>query len=124
VQKYRLHEGQTPSAAFQKWIDEIESGVRDKLLPALKASDMLMSEVVYESIDIPIGKPLLQMSDFNSLIALSQKHKVPVFALSDAQLGQTGVVLGRTKKSMKKFEELFSNAAEKIIALTSYEKDH
>lgn len=124
VQKYRLREGQTPSAAFQKWIDEIESGIRDKLLPALKASDMLMSEAAYQSIGIPLGKPLLQMSDFNSLIALSQKHKVPVFALSDAQLEQTGVVLERTKKSMFQFRDLFSDAADCIIALTSYEQGH
>lgn len=124
VQKYRLREGQTPSAAFQKWIDEIESGIRDKLLPALKASDMLMSEAAYQSIGIPLGKPLLQMSDFNSLIALSQKHKVPVFALSDAQLEQTGVVLDRTKKSMFQFRDLFSEAADRIIGLTSYEQGH
>ena len=124
VQKYRLREGQTPSAAFQKWIDEIESGVQEKLLPALKAADMLMPDAAYQSIGIPPGKPLLQMSDFNSLIALSQKHKVPVFALSDAQLEQTGVVLERTKKSMLKFHELFSEAADRIMALTSYEQGH
>lgn len=124
VQKYRLREGQTPSAAFQKWIDEIESGICNKLLPALKASDMLMSEAAYQSIGIPLGKPLLQMSDFNSLIALSQKHKVPVFALSDAQLEQTGIVLKRTNKSMSQFRDLFSDAADRIITLTSYEQGH
>ncbi len=121
VQKYRLREGQTPSAAFQKWIEEIENGIQEKLLPALKAADMLMSDAAYQSINIPPGKPLLQMSDFNSLIALSQKHKVPIFALSDAQLEQTGVVLERTKKSMLQFRDLFSDAADRIIALTSYE---
>ena len=124
VQKYRLREGQTPSAAFQQWIDEIEIGVRDKLLPALKASDMLMPDAAYQSIGIPLGKPLLQMSDFNSLIALSQKHKVPVFALSDAQIEQSGVVLERTKKSMFQFRNLFSDAADRIIALTYYEQGH
>jgi len=124
VQKYRLREGQTPSAAFQQWINEIEIGVRDKLLPALKASDMLMSDAAYQSIGIPLGKPLLQMSDFNSLIALSQKHKVPVFALSDAQIEQSGVVLKITKKSMFQFRDLFSDAADRIIALTSYEQGH
>jgi hypothetical protein len=60
------------------------------------------------------------MSDFNGLIALSQKHKVPVFALSDAQLEQTGIVLKRTKASMNKFCQLFSDAADRIIALTDH----
>lgn len=124
VQKYRLREGQTPSAAFQKWIDEIESGIQNKLIPALKASDMLMPDDAYQSIGISPSKPLLQMSDFNSLIALSQKHKVPVFALSDAQLEQTGIVLTRTKKSMLQFRDLFAAAADRIIALTSYAESH
>lgn len=121
VQKYRPRKGQTPSVAFQQWIDEIEVGIQEKLIDALKAADLLMADAAYQSISIPLGKPLLQMSDFNSLIALSQKYKRPVFALSDAQLEQTGVVLERTRKSMHEFRDLFSDAADRIIALASYE---
>ena len=124
VQKFRLREGKTPSAAFQKWIDEIEVGVQEKLLPALRAADMLLNDAAYQSIGISPGKPLLQMSDFNSLIALSQKHKAPVFNLSDAQLEQTAIVLERTRKSMHQFRELFSDAADRIIALTTYDQSH
>jgi cellulose biosynthesis protein BcsQ len=122
IQKYRIREGTTPSAAFQKWIDEIEAGVKQKLIPALAGCDMLMPPQAYASIGLEDGKPLLQMSDFNGLIALSQKHKVPVFALNDAQLEQTGIVLERTKMSMNKFGRLFAEAADRIIALTEYAK--
>lgn len=124
VQKYRLREGQTPSAAFQKWINEIESGIANKLVPALRDCGMLMGPEAYASINQEISKPLLQMSDFNGLIALSQRHNVPIFALTDAQLEQTGIVLERTKKSMIQFRELFSEAAEKIIKLTEYAKSN
>ncbi|TDV60107.1 ParA family protein [Pseudomonas sp. LP_7_YM] len=120
IQKYRVREGVTASAAFQKWIDEIETGVKTKLVPALDACGMLMDAEAYTSIGVQPGEPLLQMSDFNGLIALSQKHKVPVYALSDEQLEQTGIVLERTKKSMLKFGTLFSEAADKIISLTEY----
>jgi len=57
------------------------------------------------------------MSDFNSLIALSQKHKKPVFALTDKQIEQTGIVLERTKKSMHRFRDLYSQGADRVIAL-------
>lgn len=124
IQKYRIREGRTPSAAFQKWINDIEEGVQKKLMPALKGCGMLMPDEAYESIGLPLGKPLLQMSDFNSLIALSQKHKVPVFALSDRQLEQTGIVLERTKKSMHNFRDLFAKAADRIISLTAYAASH
>lgn len=120
VQKYRLREGATPSSAFQKWIAEIEDGVATKLVPALRDCGMLLPDEAYASIGIPVGKPILQMSDFNSLIALSQKHKAPIFALSDDQIEQTGIVLERTKKSMNKFRTLFSEGADRIIHLTTY----
>jgi cellulose biosynthesis protein BcsQ len=124
IQKYRLREGQTASAAFQKWIDIIEDGVKTVLLPSLAACDMMLPEGAYKSIGLVDGQPILQMSDFNGLIALSQKHKVPVFGLSDEQLEQDGIVLQRTKKSMEMFRGLFSEAADRLIALTEYAKSH
>jgi cellulose biosynthesis protein BcsQ len=115
IQKYRLRSGSTASTAFQKWIDQIETKTIDTLIPALKKSGMLLDQSKYDSIGIKAGEPILQMSDFNGLIAQSQKHSAPVFALTDAQLEQSGIVLERTKKSMSQFKKLFSDAADKII---------
>lgn len=117
VQKYRLREKKTPSDAFKKWIDEIEQGVRTKLIPALQANNMLLSELSYSSAGVQLGQPLIQMSDFNSLIALSQKHRAPIFNLTDKQLNQTGIVLERTKMSMSRFYDLYSEGADRIIAI-------
>jgi hypothetical protein len=36
--------------------------------------------------------PLLEIGDFNSLIAQSQTHQVPVYALTAKQIGQAGAV--------------------------------
>ncbi len=119
VQRYRLREGPTPSKAFEAWIDEVESGVRNKLIPVLRKNDMLLPDDVYTKNGIMPGKPLLQMSDFNGLIALSQKHQAPVFELTDEQLEQSGVVLDRTKKSMEEFRRLYSEGADKIIVMTT-----
>ena len=116
VQKYRQRSG-VPSAAFQKWIDDIVVGVKEKLIPALSNSNMMLPATAYGETGIECRKPLMQMSDFNSLIAMSQKHKAPVFLLSDEQLEQTGVVLANTKTSMNQFSKLFSDGAEKIISI-------
>ena len=80
---------------------------------------MMLPEEVYKEYGIENGKPILQMSDFNGLIALSQKHQAPIFDLTDEQLEQTGMVLVRTKKSMEDFRELYSESADKIIAMTA-----
>lgn len=117
IQKYRLRSQGTPSTAFQKWIDEVEDKVTKKLVPVLKASDMMLPDEAYASVGLKPGEPLLQMSDFNGLIAQSQKHNAPVFALTDAQLEQTGIVLERTKKSMEEFRKLFSEGADRVIKL-------
>jgi cellulose biosynthesis protein BcsQ len=117
VQNYRQREGQIPSIAFQKWINEIETEILTTLAPQLEKCGMLLSKEAYDKVGVTIGKPIMQMPNFNSLIALSQKHKVPIYALSDKQLEQTGIVLERTKKSMHKFRDIYSKGADKIISL-------
>ena len=99
VQKYRLRERKTPSAAFQKWIKEIEEWYKNETYTrATEPTICCFQQSAYSAAGLPIGQPIIQMSDFNSLIALSQKYKAPVFGLTDEQLGQTGIVLERTKK--------------------------
>ena len=76
--------------------------------------NVLFPEDAYAKV---LGKPILQMSDFNSLIALSQKHKVPIFDLTDAQLGYGGVVLEQAKEPMLQFRKLYSEGAARIMTL-------
>ena len=136
MQNYNVRKG-NPTAAFRRWIEEIKLGVETRLIPALRDNDMLLSselykkaheigsdltqfdflvkDVVYDSV---ISQPLLQLSDFNRLIAQSQKHKTPVFDLTDDQLERTGKARKNTKKSMNKFRDLFSDGADRIITLT------
>lgn len=120
IQKYRLRQNGEPSAAFQQWINELNHGVKEKLFPVLKTSQMTLDEATYRKCGLEPGDPILQMSDFNGLIALSQKHQAPVFALTDEQLEQTGVVLERTKKSMNNFRDLFSKSADIILGLLNH----
>jgi len=120
IQNYRPREGNRPSRAFREWITEIEQSVEDTLVPAMRESGLMLRDLVYQNAKIKPEKPLLQMSNFNSLIARSQKHKVPIFGLSDSQLKQTGVVLERTKESMKRFRKIYSEGADQILNLMKY----
>ena len=136
IQNFRIREG-VAAKAFEGWINEIKIGVQEKLIPVLRENNMLLPDELYIKTrtiesqqtqfnfvhpdfvnDTIISQPLLQMSDFNSLIALSQKHKAPVFDLSDEQIGQQGVILANTKTSMERFRALFDEGAEQIITLT------
>ena len=136
IQNYRI-KWKVPAKAFQEWIEEIKRGVEERIIPILRENDMLLPDELYmkarpnesaqmrvnffspDSVyDSFISQPLIQLSDFNSLIALSQKHKAPIFDLSDDQIGQSGVVLANTKASMQRFRDLFAELAERIIMLT------
>ena len=131
IQNFRVKKG-NPAAAFQRWIEEIKMGVQTKLIPVLSENDMLLPDELYqeasrigsEPTQLSIffhniaSQPLLQLSDFNTLIALSQEHKAPVFDLSDHQLKKEGIVLETMRKSMNKFRDLFSDGADRIITLT------
>jgi hypothetical protein len=83
----------------------------------LRKSGMMMADKVYRDAGFEPQEPLLQMPDFNSLIARSQEHQVPVFELTDAQLKQAGIVLERTKESMDRFKTLFSEAADRVLKI-------
>ena len=117
VQKYRPRNGRA-SKAFQHWIDQLIQGLKDTLFPALEKADMLDPTVFRQRAGTDPWVPLLEVPDFNSLIALSQEHQVPVYALTAKQTGQAGAVWDQTEESMKVFAKAFSECADKVFALT------
>jgi len=118
VQNYRIIRGKE-TAAFQTWIEKIEKAVADKLVPTLRQSNMMLPSHVYQEQGLQSGFSLAKISNFNSLIALSQEHRAPVYALTPQQLGQRGIVLENNQVKQEEFKKTFSDLADKIIALSS-----
>ena len=131
IQNFRVRKGD-PTAAFQQWIEEIKVGVLTKLMPMLSKNGMLLPDELYykasligsRDTQLPLffsdiaSQPILQLSDFNTLIARSQEHNAPVFNLNEAQLEVAGIALDTMRKSMENFRALFSDGADRIITLT------
>jgi hypothetical protein len=59
----------------------------------------------------------MEVADFNSLIALSQEHQIPVYALTPDIVGK-GAVWDQAKENMEIFEDAFKLCAETVIKLT------
>ncbi len=118
VQNYRKRDGK-PSAAFQKWIDAMNVAVSERLIPALEREGMMLRKEDYTAQGIGADFCLVQMSDFNSLIAKSQEHQTPVYALTPEQLEVTGPILQNTLRSQEGFRESFSLLSDRIIHLTA-----
>lgn len=122
VQNYRPRDG-SPARAFQAWIDRINKNVAEELFPALEKSDMTFPRTVYETHGVN-GFCLATIPDFNSLIAKSQEHQTPVYALTPEQIGQAGTVLATTVESRDNFNAMFSALADKVIALVNHADSH
>ena len=118
VQNYRLRDGR-PAKAFQAWIDKINNNVSDQLFPKLENLGMTLPLAVYKEYGIE-KVCLATISDFNSLIAKSQEHQTPVYALTSQQIGQSGNVLANTEASQEKFRETFSDLADKVVSLVNH----
>jgi cellulose biosynthesis protein BcsQ len=118
VQNYRIIRGKE-TAAFQTWIEKIEQAVSDNLIPTLMRSNMMLPNQTYRDQRIEDSLSLAKISNFNSLIALSQEHRTPVYELTAQQLGQRGIVLKNNQKKQVEFRKTFSDLADKIIALSS-----
>ena len=117
VQKYRPRLGQA-SAAFQHWIDQLTAGLRDELVPSLMKASLLNAEQFRARAGVEPWVPILEVADFNSLVALSQEYQVPVYALDSKKVRQRGAVWRQTKDSMDTFRKAFHSCAEKVISLT------
>jgi cellulose biosynthesis protein BcsQ len=118
VQNYRIIRGKE-TAAFQTWIQKIEQAVANQLKPTLYRNNMLLPEQVYTEQGIESSFTLTKISNFNSLIALSQEHQTPIYDLTPQQLGQTGIVLENNQRKQEEFRKTFSTLADRVIGLTS-----
>lgn len=120
IQKYRPRLGGA-TVGFQSWIDEINSRVTGRLFPQLRAHNLTFTDDVYTGSEDLVAESycLAQIPDFNTLVATSQTHRTPVFALSDEMFGHVGKVLKQDQAKRAEFHELFSQLAHRVVLLAA-----
>jgi len=111
VQRFNIRKGK-PTQANQAAIDRLSTAVREELVPALSEVGMTLDHYPME------GYCLVSIPEFHTLNAQYHEHGVPVFALTDAQLGRVGTVLAQYQETREKFRKLFSDFADLVIKLT------
>lgn len=104
-----------PAAAFGEIIAKIDKTVSETLYPALSNVNMTLDMKEYQDHSLCLAK----ISNFQTLQAKYQEYGVPVFALSDEQIGSSGIVLEGQQSKRDEFNNTFSEFADKIIELTT-----
>lgn len=122
IQKYRPRKGEA-TVGFQSWIDSINDRITEGLIPTLKKEGVTFKDSTYKKVGMSPtqGYCLAQIPDFNTLIATSQSHKVPVFALQDQMFGHTGTVLAQDRQKRDDFHDIFSDLADSVVTLIDNE---
>ena len=133
-QKYRPYTKRIPSSwlgfqsdekkkqgiarSFKEWIDKIQKASKDVLAKNLSKKNMVIDERSFKK-HITDESPynLISIGDFNSLVALSQKHSKPVFELTDDELNFQGKVLDTMKDNQKQFKDSFDRLAVRVCKL-------
>lgn len=116
-QRYRPRSG-APAKSFQQWIDKIKETVDTELVPVLTGENMIITSAEFKASGAPDGPyNLANVPDFNSLIAQSQKFNRPVFALSDKEIEQAGVILETMKESRNNFAKTFKGLASSVRSI-------
>lgn len=85
----------------------------DKLIPVLTANNMFCESGDKGSYEEPYN--LINIADFNSLIAQSQEHNTPVFLLTQEQVQKSGTVWDNMKRNRDEFYNTFQVLATRII---------
>lgn len=125
IQRYRLYRSPTddqpygtPTGPFAAWINKVAEASESTFIPALEAAGLTFSSELYAAADIPSNAVIAQVQEFNSLLPKSQDFHVPVFELTDDQLGQIGVVLEGSQRQIRSLRRIFENMTDRILAIS------
>ncbi|MCA0278744.1 MAG: AAA family ATPase [Proteobacteria bacterium] len=103
-----------PTTAYQKWFDELTEVKSKTLITALKEQHMIAPEEKYFKSEIPLDEFLMEIPDFNSLIAFAQNLQKPVFALTKEDIGARGTVADIQLANRDHFNEIYEEGSRNI----------
>lgn len=114
IQRFNLRNSK-PAAAYQKKIDEITEYIETQFIPTLRKNDMVadISDAITKG--YTDSYCLAQIPEFGALLPRSFEHGVPIFALSEMQLGTTGPVKEQMLKKQEEIDVLFENLTNAIV---------
>ena len=119
IQRFNIRNGK-PNAPFRNNMNEILGEVNQTLIPALKNANMLLDSAAYLNSNVPHDYCLSEIPDFQSLLQKANNVGVPVFAVSDQEMDNTGPVLIQMQKKREFFNEIFNHLSNEIIHIKEY----
>lgn len=117
IQRFNVRKGRA-ATPYRENIAEIKDSIMNKLVPALRPKNMVFAPEVYAAAGIDADLCLAEIQDFGGLLPKAHDVNVPVFAIRDEEIRETGPILDGMMERRQRFYELFENIANQIIRIT------
>lgn len=114
VNDFNIRNGK-PTAAFSNIINKTADVINDVLYPSLEAVGMVIPREYYNDNNLCLAK----LSNFQHLGPKYQEFGLPVFVLSEQQIGTTGPILEGHLEKQQEFNSIFEGFADNVIRMTN-----
>ncbi len=121
IQRFNIRKGKA-AKPYRENIAEIKEAVLQNLIPALQPKNMVFAPQVYTDAGINSDLCLAEIPDFQGLLPKANDNGVPVFAIQDEEIGESGSVRDGMIEKRNTFHALFDNIANQIIKVADYAK--
>lgn len=111
INDYNIRNGQ-PTQAYNQIIQQTDTLIENTFYPAISAEQMDIPQNQYLH-----GFCLASLSNFQHLLPQYQKYRVPVFALTNAQIRTFGIILKNHKIKRALFDSIYTDFANNVIRL-------
>lgn len=109
IQRFSLRK-QKASRPFQEKINEIQTYISGEFIQELKNNNM-----IFESVNSDNTWCLGEVPDFGALIQKANEARVPVFALQETDMNESGVIRDGMCERRDNFNNIFEIIVDKII---------
>ena len=114
-QRFNIRNGKA-TTPYRKKIDELSEVTRSVFVPEIRKSNMMFEDQDYDRANIDRNTFILrEIKDFQGLSPKSLGINVPVYKLTDDELGTGGAVLEGQSGNVKEFYDIYADIATKII---------
>jgi chromosome partitioning protein len=118
IQRFNIRNGRA-ARPYRENIGEIKYQATIGLSVALQKSGMLLPAEKYAAVGIGDNYCLSEISDFQGLLPKAYNAGVPIYALTEGQIGESGAVLEGAIQKRDLYNKQFTKLASDIVTLLS-----
>jgi chromosome partitioning protein len=119
IQRFNIRKGRA-ARPYRDNISEIKSKISTTLVPALQSVHMALAPEQYGHSLMANEYCLSEIPDFQGLLPKAYDAGVPVFALEDEEIRETGPILAGLKEKREQFRQQFQLLSDSIVRTIEY----